>query len=257
MKKLLVLILAAALALSLVACGGGAGNNNTPSTGNGDTTSTDTHSTPDIEKLLAEAQNVKLREIFSAYDENKLNAEDTYVGNTYQIFGYVKNIESEYCELEAAFYGNVERLSKTLKVYLERDALKELYTGEGIHVVGTVSSIDSAGITMETACYVDNKTSGIFTAKFINEDNCNGKSIVIIDSSDGTYDCDTTYTVYLDRTAISSLHSDDFILATGTAYVEQIEGAFPASYRHMLKDAEIIVQGQNEITEYLKSLENE
>lgn len=248
MKKLLALMLAAALALTLAACGGG---------GTGDTTSTNNPSTPDIENLLAEAQNIKLREIFSAYDENKLNAEDTYVGNTYQIFGFVTNIESEYCELEAAFYTE-ERLSKTLKVYLERDALKELHTGEGIHVVGTVSSMDSTGITMETACYVDNETTGIFMAQYINKDSCNGKTIAIIDQCDGTYDNGKVppYTVYLDSTALSSLRSNDFILANGTAYVEQIEGAFPPSFHYTLKDAEVLIQGADEISEFLDSVEN-
>lgn len=246
MKKPLTLILAAALALSLTACGGGggAGDTNTPSV-------------PDKEELLAEAQNIRLRDIFSAYDENKLNAEDTYVGNTYQVYGYVTNIEEEYCELEAAFYGSEKRLSKAVRVYLEREVLKELQTGEGIHIAGTISSIDSSGITMETACYVDNETIGIFMAQYINDDNCSGKTIAIIDNCDGTYDRGSlAHTVYLDSTALSSLRTDDFILASGTAYVEPIEGSFPPSYHYTLKDAEVLIQGADEITEYLDSIEN-
>ena len=109
MKKLLALMLAAALALSLVACGGGsgAGDNNTPSTpgtGNGNTTSTDTPNTPSggektKEEMLANAQRISLVELFDAFNENKVKAEETYFGNDFSLFGIVYEIESEYCGL--------------------------------------------------------------------------------------------------------------------------------------------------------------
>ena len=109
MKKLLALILAAALALSLVACGGGSGtgDNNTPSTpgtGNGNTTSTDTPNTPSggektKEEMLANAQRISLVELFDAFNENKVKAEETYFGNDFSLFGIVYEIESEYCGL--------------------------------------------------------------------------------------------------------------------------------------------------------------
>ena len=122
MKKLLALILAAALALSLVACGGdsGAGDNNTPSTGNGDTTSTDTPSggmTKD--EMLENATLLNLSELETAFEENKVRAEETYLGNDFKMFCYTDKIESDYFEY---YTGKLT----VIRVYMSKDKLKEL-----------------------------------------------------------------------------------------------------------------------------------
>ncbi len=141
-KKLLALMLAAALALSLVACGGGSGagdNNstNTPS-GGGD-------GVPTKEELLANAQDDTIANMYSAIQSNKVNAEDTYKGNTYIVAGFVETIESDYVELRTMGYdGNY-----TAKVYMPVEDIKELKTSEWIEVVGEVNVVDSKDTTGE------------------------------------------------------------------------------------------------------------
>lgn len=265
MKKLLALILAAALALSLVACGGGsgAGDTNTPSTGNGDTTSTDTPNTPSggektKEEMLANAQRISLAELFDAFDENKVKAEETYFGNDFSVFGIVYEIESEYCDL-----GYIDTVGAgRLRVYLDKEDLVELNKGEIIHIVGTIDNFENGEfkgydtppedniINMRTAYYIDNITSGVLMVeKFITKDGekfCIAAQVQMLSGIEDEY---KKYRILFDDDTISTLSEQDFILVSGIAYHDGgiIE----------LRNAELLVKGQDEITEYFEKIDNE
>ena len=150
MKKLLALMLAAALALSLVACGGDgeAGDNNTP--GGGD-------NTPTKEELLESATNVTIDTIEKEIHDNKLKAEQTYVGNSFIIGGFVRSVESDHCILSLEEYYSA--VTTTIRADLSTDSLVELKRGEWINIVGVIDSLESAPvqhITMKTAYFIDN-----------------------------------------------------------------------------------------------------
>lgn len=160
MKKLLALMLAAVLALSLVACGGGgeAGDNNTP--GGGD-------STPTKEELLESATNVTIGTIGKEIRDNKLKAEQTYVGNSFIIGGFVRRVESDHCIL--SMQNDAGDFGTTIRAYLPTDSLVELKRGEWINIVGVIDSLEAEllntsfdiiapaeYITMKTAYFIDN-----------------------------------------------------------------------------------------------------
>ena len=172
MKKLLALILAAALALSLVACGGGSGAgdtntpSDTPSTENGDTTSTDTPSGGEDnakEEMLSTASTCDFYKIQYDYEQNKVNAQETYVGKIYKITGYVSEIESEYISIVplnallryASYSGGIP--VTTVRAYISKDDIKRLSTHDVINIVGEVTNLDSIStMEMKNAYYIDN-----------------------------------------------------------------------------------------------------
>ena len=265
MKKLLALILAAALALSLVACGGGsgAGDTNTPSApstpsgGNGDTTSTDTHSgggeDSAKEEILANAQLFDLAEFSNAFGENKVRAEETYLGNSFKMYCIVNKIEDEYFDYRTNFS------NRTFRVYLSKEELMELNVGEGVNIVGTIDSIgterasdapvDLTIINIKPAYYIDNTIYGVFMIESFISDNgkkeaCIAKPIQML------YGVITSgkYEILFDEETISTLSEQDFIFASGTAY----NGATSIE----LRNAELIVKGQDEITAYFEQMEN-
>ena len=131
MKKLLALILAAALALSLVACGGdsGAEDTNTPNSGN---------TTPTKEEMLESAETITITDIYKSVESNKVNANETYIGNIYIISGTVHKIENDYIEL---YESNIS-YNATVKVYMSTNDIKELETNSSIEIVGEISVID-------------------------------------------------------------------------------------------------------------------
>lgn len=111
MKKMLPLILAVALTLFLVGCG--------------------SEKVPTKEELLESAQVTDYKELQSALQENKVRAQETYIGNVYQYSGFVTAIEEEYVELDATIY-----------VYLSREELASLDVKDRINVVGTIETAD-------------------------------------------------------------------------------------------------------------------
>lgn len=152
MKKLLALILAAALALSLVACGGdsGTGDTNTPS-GGADSAK---------EEMLSNASACDFIDIQSAYNDNKVNAQDTYVGKVYTVTGYVSEIETEYVSI-VPLDTPLDYLTglpvSTIIAYLSTDDIKQLSKMEVINIVGEITSLENIEkIEMKNAYYIDN-----------------------------------------------------------------------------------------------------
>ena len=160
MKKLLALILAAALALSLVACGGGsgAGDNNTPSGGNGDTTSTDTPSGGITkEEMLEVATELETVAINNAYKDNKLGAQDTYIGKIYKFEGTVEKIMDNFAIIipnDSPLNGSLQEVD--VFVYLPRDELKTLSTNDSVSIVGEISDISLFNRSFGTTIIMEN-----------------------------------------------------------------------------------------------------
>ena len=264
MKKLLALVLAAALVFSLAACGdSGAEDTETPSTGNGDTTQSETPSDgreDAKEEMLANAPLLNILEMKQAFNENKIRAEETYLGNSFKIFGIVREIESEYCDIyfPTSWF--------TLRVYMDKEELKELNTGEGINIVGTLESFEKGKdstwdeppendiININPAYYIDNIVYGVFGVEtFLTDDNeksCIAESVLMLGGPEGGY------RIFLDQEAVSTLNEQDFILVGGTAYVEGYTSVGPYSYNYELRNAELVLKGQDEINAYFEEIEN-
>lgn len=143
MKRVLPLILATVLMLSLAACGG---NNSMTK-----------------EEMVETATELNCSLLQTSYSENTVNAEETYVGNIYQITGYVTEIQEESVRLiplnaplDVFGKGEIE-----IEAYLSLDEIKELSTNEVINLVGEVSEITGSSdftiyVTMDNAYFVDN-----------------------------------------------------------------------------------------------------
>lgn len=253
MKKTLALILTAALVLSLAACGGNSGAGDTNTSGAGKDNAK--------EEMLANAPLLNISEMMQAFNENKIRAEETYLGNDFKIFGFVSEIESEYCDLfsPSAFV--------TFRVYLDKEELKELNSGEGINIVGTIDSFEKGKeatwdtppesdiININTAYYIDNTVYGVFMVETFltdnNEKSCIAKSVQMLGGPEGGYK------ILFDQETVSTLNQQDFIFAGGTVYRSIETSVGPYSYSYELRDAELIVKGQDEITEYFKQIDNE
>lgn len=253
MKKLLSLMLAAALALSLTACGGNSGTGGTNTSSGGKDNAK--------EEMLANAPLLNISEMMQAFNENKIRAEETYLGNDFKIFGFVSEIESEYCDLSSTL-GSIK-----FRVYLDKEELKELNSGEGINIVGTIDSFEKGKegtwdtppesdiININTAYYVDNTVYGVFMVETFltdnNEKSCIAKSVQMLGGPEGGY------RILFDQETVSTLNQQDFIFVGGTVYRSVKASVGPYSYSNELRDAELIVKGQDEIVEYFKQIDNE
>lgn len=143
MKKILPMVLAAALVLSLTACGG-------------------TDKASGKEALLEEAMDCDFGVMQTSYEDNMVNAEDTYIGNTYRFTGYVIEITENSATLvplnaPAGFLSGA--FGVQVKASLSKDDIKELSKSEVVNIVGQVSGFDGGDtltVNMDTAYYVDN-----------------------------------------------------------------------------------------------------
>ncbi len=263
MKKLLSLVLAAALSLSLVACGGGSGDATSTDTSNGGEDNTQASDSMTKEEMLANATLLDLSELGAAFKENKIRAEENYIGNSFKTLCFVDKIEGDYFEYYA---GNLT----IIRVYASKDELKELNTKEGVNIVGTIDSIemesgqDAIGMPLEwkvikmvNAYCLDKTIYGVFIVnKFgLNED---GKEVCIANSvkveNENVVDTDknTMYKIALDSETLSTLNVKDFILVSGVlsrtneAFIDQ----FTASFE--LENVSLIGIGQDEIISYIE-----
>ncbi len=134
MKKIISLILVLVLCLSLCACGGSdtAQTSETPDETTTPSETTETLLTKD--EMLAVA--VELGDYEADFVENKLRAEETYLGNTYVVTGTVTGIESEYIELQSLVGTGFGKIS----LELPKEDLMALTTGQRIKVVGKFES---------------------------------------------------------------------------------------------------------------------
>ena len=144
MKKIWALALAAAMALSLAACGGG-------------------NSSMTKEEMLESASALNCASLQTSYSENKVDAEDNYVGKIYKTTGYVTDIQEGSIRLtplnaplDVFGEGEIE-----VEAALSTDEIKALSTNEVINLVGEVSELSGSSdfticVSMDNAYYVDN-----------------------------------------------------------------------------------------------------
>lgn len=206
MKKAWSLILAAALILFLAACGNQA---------------------KDSAKGTANAQRIELSEIYDCASENMANATETYVGNSYQIFAFVTDIQTDYCTLTFYNFASIggDTDAQEVRAYLPSETLRSLHKFDGINIAGTIESIEKQDrevsgypltylcITMKDTSYIDNIHQLTGTIKEINYD----ESYCIITQDIQTNNFKSTISVisYLDQEALKSLNVGDTITLEG------------------------------------------
>lgn len=106
MKRFLSLLLVGVIAVSFSACG-----NNSK------------------DEMLEIANEVKTTEITSAISNNKITAEETYVGNVYKMTGFISAIEKKYIEIG------------DFVLYLPKEDLEKITVNQKIEVVGKINKI--------------------------------------------------------------------------------------------------------------------
>lgn len=65
------------------------------------------------------------------------------------------------------------------------------------------------------------------------------------------------YRILFDQETVSTLSEQDFIFVGGTVYRTIETSVGPYSYTKELRNAELIVKGQDEITAYFEQMDNE
>lgn len=165
MKKALSLILALVLCLSLCACG------------EKDTTSN--------EDVLKKAVAIDLNAIGMAFENNKVNAQDTYYNKYYTIVGSVSKIESDEVIINpiSAVFGQKFSAASRCNVKLPIDEIKKLSTSDVIKVCGKLTDFtngyDHYVLTLDEAFYVDNIIETTAKVNGINNYFGGKKSIVL------------------------------------------------------------------------------
>ncbi len=130
MKKAIVLLLALVMCLSFVACGG----NDTSKQETTELPVTIEAPTEPImtkEEMLAVATELDGNELLNAVMDNKLRAQETYVGNTYLYTANVSSIEQDHAVIG---YFNV---------YMPTEDLMKLNTLQQVTVVGQITALDT------------------------------------------------------------------------------------------------------------------
>lgn len=179
MKKGLSLLLALVMCLSLCACGGG---NDIPKT-------TEATAPEEVkmskDEMLNIAIPINLDMIGRAFEDNKVNAQETYFNRYYTIVGEVYAIEVDHViirPISAVFGGGAFSVSKCT-VKLSTDEIKTLSREDVIEVCGKLTDFEAGyqvyNLTIEDAFFVSNEIK--ITAEVNDVNNYAGgkKSIVL------------------------------------------------------------------------------
>lgn len=209
MKRFLSFALATALMFSLAACGKGENISN------------------DNSEVAENAQVIELSEIYDCASDNLANATETYVGNPYQIFAFVTDIQNDYCTLTFYNFGSIggDTDSQEVRAYLPSEILSSLQKFSGINIAGTIESIEKQDrevsgnnlkylcVNMKDAYYVDNIHELTGTIKEINLD----ESYCIVTQNVQANNFQSTINVisYLDTESLKSLNEGDTITLEG------------------------------------------
>lgn len=212
MKKmrLLSLLLAGVMVLSLAAC-----NKEKEDTSN------------NSKKAAKNAQIIELSEIYDCASDNLANATETYVGNPYQIFAFVTDIQADYCTLTFYNFGSIggDTDSQELRAYLPSKTLSSLQKGCGINIAGTIENIEKQDretsgynlkclcVNMKEANYVDNihEVTGIVNEVNLDESYC----IVTQNIQANNFQSTINIISYLDTESLQSLNEGDTITLEG------------------------------------------
>ena len=209
MKKILPLILAAALMLSLAAC------------------SKEENTSDNSQDVSENTQIIELSEVYDCASDNLANATETYVGNPYQIFAFVTDIQADYCTLTFYNFGSIggDTDSQELRAYLPSETLSNLQKGCGINIAGTIESIEKQDrevsgynlkclcVNMKEANYIDNihELTGIINEVNLNESYC----IVTQNVQANNFQSTINVISYLDAESLKSLNEGDTITLEG------------------------------------------
>lgn len=203
MKRFLSFALATALMFSLAACDKGENISN------------------DNSEVAENAQVIELSEIYDCASDSLANATETYVGNPYQIFAFVTDIQNDYCTLTFYNFGSIggDTDSQEVRAYLPSETLSSLQKFSGINIAGTIESIEKQDrevsgynlkylcVNMKDAYYVDNIHELTGTIKEINLD----ESYCIVTQNVQANNFQSTINVisYLDIESLKSLNEGD------------------------------------------------
>lgn len=214
MKRIITLLLTVAMCIALCACGGNGGMSK--------------------EKMLEIAQELDIADISTTFSQNEARAKETYVGNTYTVSGYIENITSDYCVIEKK---GPSTTNYELRVYLSKDDLVKVNTGEKILVVGEITALESIieypiaeqFAEMKNAYLIDNnfEITGVIT-QF---DSYGGSRYCVI----RTDDYDSPIGVFLDENTLNGLSIGNTITVAGIITYD----GFSSPYYRM-KDVELI-----------------
>lgn len=163
MKKIISLILVLVLCLSLCACGGSetAQTSETPDETTTPSETTETLLTKD--EMLADA--VEIDDYEAEFADNKLRAEEKYVGNIYLVTGVVTGIESEYIEIDCL----ISTGFGTISVPLPKEDLMMLTTGQRVKIVGQFDSFTEEEVDLGYG-YTDTTYNGVMTNGYLVSD---------------------------------------------------------------------------------------
>ena len=109
------------------------------------------------------ATNFRPEKFTEAYELNKVNAKDNYIGNVYDLRAIIYDIEDDYvlvCPIPYAesLYGpyfGVEDPKILLKVPMEKEQIKRLAVSQVLEIVGEISSIEEiANSEGETVIFI-------------------------------------------------------------------------------------------------------
>jgi len=100
------------------------------------------------EETIEIAERIGLTTIYNEIKDNRLRAEEMYMGNIYRIHGTVALIDKESICFVISGGGQ-------FNIYLSSEDLLKLSTGDSIEVVGEITYISSIGMTMRNAYLVE------------------------------------------------------------------------------------------------------
>ncbi len=202
MKKVISLIMALVLCLPLCACS--ARNKMTK------------------EEMLSAARDFDYAAFSKSIEENKLRAEEAYVGNIYKIDGFIKTINKNSCTL--SFLSSIGTLEGDVTVPLSRDELKKLNVNERITVVGDIRKIYTVGnkgnnfVNLGSAYYVGNEFKATVKIQTLLHSPAGGKYPIYASATyQGFLDEKVAplCNVYLSGEDLATLSEDDEITVVG------------------------------------------
>ena len=124
--SIFAIMLALAMVMSLAACGGSGENSKTSMT---------------KEEMLKIAQPLSNQKLYEELSNNKAKAMSTYQGNTYSIWGIIKEINADSVDLIIGEDTHYAKDEYYIRAFLPNDELIQLNIDNGIQIVGTITDI--------------------------------------------------------------------------------------------------------------------
>lgn len=198
MKKIITLLLTFIVCVSLCACGRKVSMSK--------------------EEMLSNAQEIDIVQLLKDYGENSVRAEETHVGNTYIVTGYISSIKDDYVTITDNGYFSSSFGCCSIHVYLSNDELILLNEETKITIVGEIDRMDSEPVKDGTYPYWEMKNAYLIC----NEYEITGR----VKNVEKTYcriidDNNDFYNVYFETDTVdSSIIQGDTITVSGQCKLE-------------------------------------